>query len=171
MNLSELIDTHRGNRSYPELERACGGSPSSKRLQQLVRGGIKNFPDPSTVRALAQGLRVSQAAVVLAAAESLGLDVRTSMPRVVELLSADADALTEEQAAAVAHLVQTIVKPPKLEIVYVEETDLIYEPLAAVASDPSGESTAEASEADEVAKKAAEKQRAEIAKLKKPDQD
>lgn len=110
MNLAELIDTHRGGRSYPELSRACGGSPSDKRLQQLVRGEIKNFPDPPTVRALAKGLRVSQEAVLLAAAESLGLDVRSSLPRLVELLPADARDLTEEQAAAIAHLVRTIVQ-------------------------------------------------------------
>lgn len=109
MNLAELIDTHRGGRSYPELSRACGGSPSDKRLQQLVRGDIKNFPDPPTVRALAKGLRVSQEAVLLAAAESLGLDVRSSLPRLVELLPADARRLSEQQAAAIAHLVRTIV--------------------------------------------------------------
>lgn len=109
MNLSELIDLHRGGRSYGELERDCGGVPSAKRLQQLVRGSIKNFPDPPTVTALAKGLKVSQSAVVLAAAESLGLEVGSSMPRLVELLPARARNLTEEQAAAVAHLVMTIV--------------------------------------------------------------
>lgn len=111
MNLSELIDTHRGGRSYAELERDCGGSPSKGRLQQMVKQPIKNFPDPPTVRALAQGLKVAQSAVVLAAAESLGLDVRTARPRVVELMPADADQLNERQAAAVAHLVSTIVHP------------------------------------------------------------
>lgn len=119
MNLSELIDTHRGGRSYAELERDCGGSPSKGRLQQMVRQPIKNFPDPPTVRALARGLKVSQAAVVLAAAESLGLDVRTSRPRVVELMPADADHLSERQAAAIAHLVATMVEPAEDEPGYV----------------------------------------------------
>lgn len=109
MDLSELIDAHRGARSYAELARDCGGSPTDKRLQQLVRQPIKNFPDPATVAALARGLRVSQSVVVLATAESVGLDVRTSMPRLVDLLPAGASRLTEQQAAAIAHLVRTFV--------------------------------------------------------------
>ena len=117
MDLSELIDLHRGGRSYAELARDCGGSPTDKRLQQLVRQPIKNFPDPGTVAALARGLKVNQAVVVLAAAESLGLDVRTSSPRVVDLLPAGASKLTEQQAAAIAHLIRTFVD------VEVEEVD------------------------------------------------
>lgn len=109
MDLSELVDLHRGGRSYVELARDCGGAPSAKRLQQLVRGTIKNFPDPETVVALAKGLRVTQSAVVLAAAKSLGLEVGTSMPRLVELLPARAGDLNEAQASAIAHLVMTIV--------------------------------------------------------------
>lgn len=110
VNLSELIDTHRGGRSYTELSRDCGGSPTDKRLQQMVRTQIKNFPDPVTVVALAKGLRVSQSAIVLASAESLGLDVRTSTPRLLELLPVSAARLTEPQAAALAHLVRTFVE-------------------------------------------------------------
>lgn len=109
VNLSELIDTHRGGRSYVELSRDCGGTPSDKRLQQIVRTPIRNFPDPPTIAALAKGLRVPASAVVLAAAESLGLDVGSSMPRLVQLLPAGARHLSEQQAAAIAHLVQTIV--------------------------------------------------------------
>ncbi|MBA2952160.1 DEAD/DEAH box helicase family protein [Nocardioides sp. CGMCC 1.13656] len=109
MDLGRLIDTHRGARSYGELSRDCGGSPSSKRLQQLVTQPIKNFPDPPTVKALARGLKLSEKVVTLAAAESLGLDVSQGEARLVELLPAGTRDLTEEQAAAVAHLVRTIV--------------------------------------------------------------
>jgi hypothetical protein len=114
VNLSELIDAHRAGRSYDELSRACGGTPTSKRLQQLARQPIKNFPDPATVKHLAHGLKVSQTAVVLASAVSLGLDVGTPMPRLVELLPSDADQLSEEQAAAVAQLVRSIVRRPAI---------------------------------------------------------
>lgn len=116
MDLSALIDVHRGGRSYAELARDCGGSPTDKRLQQLVRVPIKNFPDPGTIAALARGLRVTQGVVVLAAAESLGLDVRTSMPRLVELLPAVTSQLTEQQAAAIAHLVRTFLEPVDAEV-------------------------------------------------------
>lgn len=110
MDLGRLIDTHRGARSYGELARDCGGSPSSKRLQQLVTQPIKNFPDPDTIRALGRGLRLSHEAIVVAAAESLGLDTSRGEPRVVELMPARARDLTEEQAGAIAHLVHTIVE-------------------------------------------------------------
>lgn len=106
MNLRELISEHRAGRSYSELERDCGGSPSAKRLQQMATQPIKNFPDPPSVQALSRGLRVSEVAVVLAAAESLGLDVESSMPRLVQLLPSSASEMTEQQAAAVAHLIK-----------------------------------------------------------------
>lgn len=106
MNLSELIDTHRGARSYSELSRDCGGAPTDKRLQQMVRSSIKNFPDPPTISALSRGLKVPEAEIVLAAAESLGLDVRRPRPRLFDLLPDTIDALTEEQASAVAHLIR-----------------------------------------------------------------
>jgi hypothetical protein len=109
VNLSELIDTHRGGRSYAELTRDGGGTPSAERIRQLLHQPMKNFPDPPSVRGLAKALKVSQTVVVLAAAESLGLDVRTGSPRLVELLPADTRDLTERQAAAIAHLVHTIV--------------------------------------------------------------
>lgn len=112
MNLSELIETHKGRRSYPDLARDCGGKVTGKRIQQLVRDSIKNFPDPPTLAALAKGLRVPQRAVVLAAAESLGLQVNEAAPRLVQLLPIDAARLNEEQAAAIAHLVDVIVNDP-----------------------------------------------------------
>lgn len=110
VDLGQLIDTHRGRRSYADLSRDCGDIPSAKRLQQIVTQSMKAFPDADTVRALARGLRLSQSVIVLAAAESLGLDVRKTAPRVVELLPAAADELSEQQAAAIAHLVRTIVE-------------------------------------------------------------
>lgn len=165
MNLSQLIDAHRGGRSYTELSRDCGGAPTDKRLQQMVRGTIKNFPDPPTITALAKGLRVSPTAVLLAAGESLGLDVSSSMPRVVELLPASARDLTEQQAAAVAHLVRTIVDVPREETGWapaaqdgpeptVSEVLAARERLRAVAHDGD---TADAEKVDEIARRARER--------------
>jgi hypothetical protein len=116
VNLGELIDTHRAGRSYNELARDAGeGAPSGKRLQQLATGAIRNFPDPPTIRALARGLRVSHQVVVLAAAESLDLDVRQGLPRVVDLLPVGAARLSEEQASAVAHLIRVFVEPTETQ--------------------------------------------------------
>lgn len=111
MNLAELITAHRDGRSYDALSRDCGDHPSGKRIQQLVTGIMKSFPDADTLTALSRGLRVSEAVVVLAAAESLGMDVRRPSARLLDLLPAGANRLSEQQAAAIAHLVRTIVDP------------------------------------------------------------
>jgi len=66
--------------SYEALSAACGGTPSNKRLHQLINGPLKNFPDPSTIRALAKGTGASVKEIVLAAARSLDLAVPDSDP-------------------------------------------------------------------------------------------
>lgn len=109
MNLSELIETHRGGRTYADLARDAGGAPSGERFRQLLNQPMKNFPDPPSVKGLAKALKVPRSVVILAAAQSLGLDVDRPGARIVELLPAKASRLTEIQAAAVAHLVEVMV--------------------------------------------------------------
>lgn len=75
-NLQELISLRKGDRSYEQLSKACGGYPGGPRIHQLATTEIKGFPDPSTIRGLAKGLGVTEMTVVLAAAESLGLDIQ-----------------------------------------------------------------------------------------------
>ncbi|HJP80577.1 MAG TPA: hypothetical protein VJ914_40270 [Pseudonocardiaceae bacterium] len=75
-NLQELISLRKGDRSYEQLSRACGGNPGAPRLHQLATNEIKGFPDPPTIRGLAKGLGVTEMTVVLATAESLGLDIQ-----------------------------------------------------------------------------------------------
>lgn len=76
-DLQELIGLRKGDRSYEQLSKACGGLPTAKRLHQLATAPIKNFPDPDTIRGLSKGLAVTESTVVLASAASLGLDVHT----------------------------------------------------------------------------------------------
>jgi hypothetical protein len=76
-DLQELIGLRKGDRSYEQLSKACGGLPTAKRLQQLATAPIKNFPDPATIRSLSKGLGVTESTVVLASAASLGLEVHT----------------------------------------------------------------------------------------------
>lgn len=76
-DLQALIGLRKGDRSYEQLSKACGGSPSAKRLHMLATAPMKNFPDPDTIRALSKGLGVTETTVVMASAESLGLDVRS----------------------------------------------------------------------------------------------
>lgn len=110
MNLSELITTHKGDRSYEKLEADCGGTPSAQRLQQLATKPQKNFPDPPTIEALSIGLRVPAIAVVMAAAESLGLDVKRAMPALLDRLPAGIENLSEHQMRVVADLTRTFIQ-------------------------------------------------------------
>lgn len=73
--LEALILNHKGDRSFDDLSRACGGSPTGKRLHQMVTRPMKNFPDPETIKNLARGLNVPATDVVLATARSLGIRV------------------------------------------------------------------------------------------------
>lgn len=102
MNLAELIRTTKGDRSYDDLARAAGGTPGRQRWAQLATKGrpLKNFPDPTTIETLATVLGVSQRKVILAAAESLGLDVSSPGDRLVDLLPPGLDELDEDERGA-----------------------------------------------------------------------
>ncbi|WP_143153984.1 hypothetical protein, partial [Rhodococcus rhodnii] len=76
-NLAGLISDRKGTRSYEKVSQECGGTPTAKRLHQLANQPQKNFPDPDTIRGLAQGLGVTITEVVMASARTLGLPVYT----------------------------------------------------------------------------------------------
>lgn len=111
MNLKELIAIHKSGRSYEELARDCGDVLTSQRLQQIATTAPKAFPSADTIRGLARGLRVSESVVVLAVAESLGLDVARAVPRLVELLPASASSISDRQAAAIAEVIRAFTDP------------------------------------------------------------
>lgn len=112
MNLQELIAACKGDRSYEALEKAGGGSPSSKRWQQIATKVDPKFPDPATIRSIARALSVSETTVVLAAARSLGLTIPLAdASRLAELLPPSAARLTPMQVAAVRQVVRAMVEP------------------------------------------------------------
>ena len=76
--LESLILNHKGDRSFDDLSRACGGSPTGKRLHQIVSRPMKNFPDPETIKNIARGLNLPATEILLAAARSLGIRVAPS---------------------------------------------------------------------------------------------
>lgn len=106
MNLNELFLTHKGTRSYDDLERACGRELTSQRLQQIATTPPKEFPKAKNIKAIARALGISEAVVVLAAAESLGLDVSRELPRLVQVLPSTASDLSDEEVAALAHVIR-----------------------------------------------------------------
>lgn len=106
MNLAELLSSRREGRSYEELEKDCDGQPSAERLKRLATEPLREFPDPDGIRNLARGLRVSELDVVLAAAESLGLEVPRSLPAILDVLSVEPRGLNDRQALAITQLVR-----------------------------------------------------------------
>lgn len=115
MNLPELIAAHRGGRTNPQIAKAGGDVFTDKRLQQLSKGQFKEFQEPQTIIALARGLRVSEAAVLLAVGESLGLKVNRPMPALLELLPASVSDLSESQVRAIAVLIYEFTDGAKQE--------------------------------------------------------
>lgn len=100
MNLADLIRRTKGDRSYARLSQDCGGSPTAARLQQIATTKrMTDFPDVPTIRALSRGLGVPIRTVVLAAAESVGLDVQADSP-IGDLLPTAASSFTDRQIAA-----------------------------------------------------------------------
>jgi len=127
VNLSQLIATQKQGRTYAQLEVDCGGFPSSKRLQQLATQVQKNFPDPVTIKALARGLRVTEVAVVLSSAESLGLDVGRATPTVLDYLPPGVNDLDDDQLFAIGNLIRSFMPPEQQDEPTPAETALAAE--------------------------------------------
>lgn len=110
--LSSLISERKRLRgfSYADLESRADAVISRQRWQQLGTGvRIKEFPEPATLTAMATALDVDVAEVVLAAARSIGLDVkRGAHSDLAARLPSTADRLSEVQRDAIVTLVRSI---------------------------------------------------------------
>jgi hypothetical protein len=112
MNLRELIRATKGDRSYDDLAREAGGSPSRQRWQQFAsEKPMKNFPDPTTIRSMARTLRVGEPRVIMAAAATLGFATNAEQGRFAALVPPDAEQLTDKQIAAVLAVVDAMLQP------------------------------------------------------------
>ncbi|WP_432794458.1 hypothetical protein [Rhodococcus ruber] len=102
--LAGLIADRKGTRSYDRLSDDCGGTPSSGRLHQMATKPLKNFPDPESIRGMAQGLGVTVTDIVMASARSLELPVYTGNdPSALSIGGAgDLDDSSKEALATVA---------------------------------------------------------------------
>lgn len=79
-DLQQLIIDRKGGRTFDRLAEDCGGVPTAKRLVQITKHGIKNFPDAATIEGLSVGLNVSVTSVVMSAGRSVGLRVGVTEP-------------------------------------------------------------------------------------------
>lgn len=94
--------------SYEDMSKAVGGAISDGRLQQLVKNPVKGFPDPGTIRHLAELLHVSITTVLESFAVSLGLDVEQSRPLLAITLPPGTDDLTDRDRAAILAVVRQL---------------------------------------------------------------
>lgn len=108
MDLTQLIHTHRGDRTYRQLETACHGKLTHQRWQQLATHHPRAFPTPDTITAVATGLGITERAVLLAAGQSLGLPVNAK-PRFADLIPAATDRLPPAAAAAVLACINAMI--------------------------------------------------------------
>ena len=112
MPLHDLIRAGMQERgwSYSDLERASGRALTRGRWQQLGSGvAQRKFPDPSSLTVISKVLEVDITTVVLAAARSVGLDVRTRGTDLAHLLPALTERLSERMREAILTLVRAAV--------------------------------------------------------------
>lgn len=96
--------------SYSDLERASGRALTRGRWQQLGSGlPQRKFPDPGSLTVIAQVLEIDITSVVLAAARTLGLDVRRPGTGLSQLLPAEAAHLSARMRDAVLSLIRAAV--------------------------------------------------------------
>jgi hypothetical protein len=96
--------------SYSDLERASDRALTRGRWQQLGSGvQQRKFPDPSSLTVIANVLEVDITTVVLAAARSVGLDVRSRGADLAHLLPALTERLSERMRDAILTLVRAAV--------------------------------------------------------------
>lgn len=109
--LADLIQARKTARGWSYREIAARGNDviSAQRWQQLGTGvRLKEFPEPTTVSAMADALEVDVAAVLLATAKSLGLDVQRRQSELAAMLPSAADQLTPDQRDAVLAVVRAM---------------------------------------------------------------
>jgi hypothetical protein len=110
-NLAELIMSRKRElgHTYRKLQELSHDAFTSQRWQQLATGvRIKEFPEPTTVAAIAEALDVDVNRVVLAIARSLGLAVKPAESDLAAMLPASARGLTTEQRHAILAVIKAM---------------------------------------------------------------
>lgn len=107
--IGELITSMLGGRTYAQLSKDCGGSPTIGRISGMVTDGIGGFPTMTTVNGLAKGLGVSPQAIVQACGTSLGLWTTGTFSDAVLPLPTEAANLTSGQRNAVVAVVREFI--------------------------------------------------------------
>jgi len=110
--LHDLIQARMQERgwSYSDLERTSGRALTRGRWQQLGSGAeLRKFPDPGSLTVISEVLEVDITTVVLAAAQTLGLDVRRQGADLSNLLPDRTERLSDRMRDAILALVRAAV--------------------------------------------------------------
>jgi hypothetical protein len=112
LTLQQLIRARMDERgwTYADLERRSEERLTKGRWQQLGSGARqKSFPEPASVRIMADVLEVDVTTVILSAAQSLGLDARRRGPDLAQLLPTGTDRLSERMRDAILTIIRAAV--------------------------------------------------------------
>lgn len=111
MNLQQLIAASREGRSFTHLQRDAGGTPTSQGWHAIASGrASRRMPDADTLVGIARALRVNTRTVVLAAAETAGIEVHDDRSLLVRMLPPDVDLLDPEDVATLLGMVALFLK-------------------------------------------------------------
>ena len=93
--------------SYRKLAAQSGGVITWSRWQQLATGvRVVEFPEPETLMAIARGLDVDVTLVVMAAAKSIGLPVRSAASTFAALLPTTVDDIDPDMQDALLRVIR-----------------------------------------------------------------
>lgn len=115
--LSELILAHKGGRTWQEMSDACGGVYGPKRLSQIANDNprIKTIPEPWYLEAIATACGVSTRAVLMAAAETVGLPVDREESTFLSMMLTGTETLTEDQRENVYRILRSYIDANRAE--------------------------------------------------------
>lgn len=103
-------------KSVRELAEDSGQRVKFQTFQELSNHAPKQFPkDPKTITGMALALKVSETAIVLAFASSLGITVTTGSNLAMRL-PADVDKLSPEMQDAIVNLTRAALKAPEAAV-------------------------------------------------------
>lgn len=132
--IGELILDLKGDRSYEQLSRDCGGAPTPGRIQQLATKTQNTFPSPETIKGLARGLGVRPIVIVQALGSSLDLWDPSEPTRHSMALPDGTDNLSAGQRISIISMVRELVNSNNLARGMAKKLGIDYEDMSAVLS-------------------------------------
>lgn len=115
--LGDLIFAHKGGRTWQQLSDACGGVYGPKRLSQIANNkpAMKTIPEPWYLEAIAQACGVSTRAVLVAAAETVGIPIDREESTFLSMMLTGTETLTADQRENIYRILRTYIDGNRAE--------------------------------------------------------